>query len=71
MQFSSVLLAAAAFVLTNAAQFTNPPQSFVGITVGKPVNVTWDNASGPVTLLLKNGDPNSLKTVSTLASKKD
>jgi hypothetical protein len=71
MQFSSILLAAAAFALSNAAQFTNTAASFDGITVGKAVNLTWDDASGPVTLILKNGDPSDLQTVSTIASKVD
>jgi hypothetical protein len=73
MQFSNVLLAAAAFALTNAIpQFTMTASFFTtGLTAGSTYNITWSGASGPVTLFLKNGDPTNLQTVSTIASKED
>lgn len=70
MQFSSVLLAAAAFALANAVQFTMSASFFsTAISAGSTVNITWSGASGPVTLLLKNGPATNLQTVSTIASK--
>lgn len=67
MQFSSLLVAAAAFALANAAaKFTNP--SFNSVTAGKTFNITWEGASGPVTLTLKNGPTTALNTVSVIAS---
>jgi hypothetical protein len=73
MQFSNVLLAAAAFALTNALpQFTMTPSFFTaGLSAGSTYNITWSGASGPVTLLLKNGSPTNLQTVSTIGSKED
>lgn len=68
MQFSSVLVAAAALAVAKAAQFTNTPAQFVGVATGTPFDLTWSNATGPVTLLLKNGASTDLKTVETIAS---
>lgn len=39
------------------------------IAVGVPFTITWSNATGPVTLLLKNGPSGALETVSTIACK--
>ncbi len=72
MQFAKVLLAAAAFVVANAqVEFTMGPSFFAatytaGVTA---MNLTWDMASGPVTLKLKSGPKTALNTVSTIASK--
>ena len=66
MQFSKLLVAAAAFVVAQAVQFTNP--SFNSITAGQAFNLTWTGATGAVTLTLKNGPSTALKTVSTIAS---
>ncbi|KAH7354736.1 Ser-Thr-rich glycosyl-phosphatidyl-inositol-anchored membrane family-domain-containing protein [Rhexocercosporidium sp. MPI-PUGE-AT-0058] len=68
MQFSFALVAAAACAVANAVSFTNGPASFVGITAGKALNISWADASGPVTLTLKTGEANALTTVSTIAS---
>lgn len=67
MQFSLAVVAAAAFALTEAAMFTMPPQSFVGIKAGTALNITWSGASGPATILLKNGPATALKTAATIA----
>jgi hypothetical protein len=49
-----------------AVQFMNP--SFAGITAGSPFTITWQHASGPVTITLMNGGPTDLTTVSIIAS---
>lgn len=69
MQFSSVLLAAATLAVAQAVQFTNTASQLEGITAGTPVNITWADASGPVTLLLKDGPSTNLQTVLTIQSK--
>jgi len=61
--FAIVTFASAAFakvILTNT-QFN--------VAVGKPFTITWADATGPVTLTLKDGDEGNLQTVSTIASK--
>ncbi|KAE8447517.1 hypothetical protein EG329_010647 [Mollisiaceae sp. DMI_Dod_QoI] len=68
MQFSSVLFAAAALAVANAAQFTMTASQFVSVKTGTAFDLTWSNATGPVTLLLKNGPANDLKTVETIGS---
>ncbi|KAH6723477.1 hypothetical protein BKA61DRAFT_586540 [Leptodontidium sp. MPI-SDFR-AT-0119] len=68
MQFSFALVAAAACAVANAVSFTNGPASFVGITAGRALNISWADATGPVTLTLKTGEANALTTVSTIAS---
>jgi hypothetical protein len=69
MQFSSALLAATILAVTKAAQFTNTAAEFDAITAGTPFNITWADASGPVTLILKDGPINNLQTVLTIQSK--
>jgi len=69
MQFSSLLLAAATLAIAQAVEFTNTAAQLEAITAGTPVNITWTDASGPVTLLLKDGDANNLQTVLTIQSK--
>jgi hypothetical protein len=69
MQFSSLLLAAATLAVAKAVQFTNTAAQLEAITAGTPFNITWADASGPVTLLLKDGDPSNLQTVLTIQSK--
>lgn len=69
MQFSSVLLAAATLAVAKAVMFTNTAAQLEGVTAGTPVNITWSGASGPVTLLLKDGDPTNLQTVEIIQSK--
>lgn len=68
MQFTKVIVAAAAVAVANATvEFTDP--TFAGITVGTPFNITWSGAEGPVTLSLKDGLTTNLQLVSTIASK--
>jgi hypothetical protein len=69
MQFSSVLLAAATLAVAKAVQFTNNAAQLEAITAGTAFNITWSGASGPVTLLLKDGDPSNLQTVETIQGK--
>jgi hypothetical protein len=67
MQFTSLILAAAAFVAVRAkVELTDVVYST--ITVGKGFNITYANAAGPVTLTLQNGDPANLKTVASITS---
>ncbi|EHK98821.1 hypothetical protein M7I_5329 [Glarea lozoyensis 74030] len=66
MQFSTALIAAVAFGFANAVSFTN--SAFNGITAGQPIELTWTDASGPVTITLKNGASTDLQTVSVVAS---
>ncbi|KAG9231182.1 Ser-Thr-rich glycosyl-phosphatidyl-inositol-anchored membrane family-domain-containing protein [Amylocarpus encephaloides] len=66
MQYSSILLAAVAAGVANAVAFTN--SAFNGITAGQPIDLTWGNATGPVTITLKNGASTDLQTVSTITS---
>jgi hypothetical protein len=42
--------------------------TFATVTAGKPFELSWTGAAGPVTLTLKNGNPQNLQTVSTIAS---
>ncbi|ATZ46875.1 hypothetical protein BCIN_02g02210 [Botrytis cinerea B05.10] len=65
MQFSTLFLAAAAATLASAVKLTNAD---FAVTAGSPFNITWADAEGPVTLLLKNGPSTSLTTVSTIGS---
>lgn len=68
MLFSKLIVATAAFAIAQAAvEFTNP--TFSTITAGKPFNLTWSGADGPVTLTLKDGPSTALVTVNTIASK--
>jgi hypothetical protein len=70
MLFSSALLAAATLAIADAAQFTMSASFFASpIVAGSTVNITWADASGPVTILLKDGLATNLQTVSSIASK--
>ncbi|EHK97006.1 hypothetical protein M7I_7261 [Glarea lozoyensis 74030] len=63
-------LAIGALHVVTALRFTNP--NFNNITIGKPLNITWDDASGPVSLtLVKGGTPALFATVGTLAIFRD
>ncbi|TQS36566.1 hypothetical protein Golomagni_02978 [Golovinomyces magnicellulatus] len=68
MFFSRLALFSAVFAIAESAKLTNTAESFNGVTAGKPLTITWAEASGPVTLLLKAGPSTNLRTVSTLAS---
>ncbi|KAI8965280.1 Ser-Thr-rich glycosyl-phosphatidyl-inositol-anchored membrane family-domain-containing protein [Daldinia sp. FL1419] len=61
---SAVLAALPAWV--NAVVITN--SNYNGIEVGKAFEVTWSDATGPVSLTLKDGPSDNLKTVSDLTS---
>jgi hypothetical protein len=50
-------------------QFTITPFSLTTIQAGVPFDITWADASGPVTLLLLNGPATNLATVATIACK--
>ncbi|TEY74398.1 hypothetical protein BOTCAL_0073g00370 [Botryotinia calthae] len=65
MQFSTLFLTAAAATLASAVKLTN---SGFAVTAGSPFTITWEDAEGPVTLLLKNGPSTALTTVSTIGS---
>ncbi|TGO66646.1 hypothetical protein BOTNAR_0057g00300 [Botryotinia narcissicola] len=65
MQFSTLFLAAAAATLASAVKLTN---SNFAVTAGSPFNITWSDAEGPVTLVLKSGPSTALTTVSTIGS---
>jgi len=64
MKTSALLLSALA-ALSQAASFTN---SEINPVAGEPFELTWSGASGPVSIVLRSGDPKNLKTVTTLAS---
>jgi hypothetical protein len=69
MSVFNILFAVAALTLANAAQFTMPSSTIAGgVTTGSPFDITWNDASGTVTILLKSGPASSLSTVSTIAS---
>ncbi|KAI1075820.1 hypothetical protein F5B20DRAFT_584985 [Whalleya microplaca] len=61
----SALLAALSG-LANAVIITN--SNFDGIEAGQPFEITWDEATGPVTLTLKSGAANNLNTVAQITT---
>jgi cobalamin biosynthesis Mg chelatase CobN len=61
--YSAVLAALAA--TASAVKFTNPA---VEPEPGKPFELTWSEAQGPVTINLKGGESGNLQTIETLAS---
>lgn len=62
--YTAVVLAALA-AAANAVQFTNVA---INPEPGKPFELTWTGAEGPVTILLKGGPSDNLKTIDTIAS---
>ncbi|KAK1476112.1 hypothetical protein CCUS01_05216 [Colletotrichum cuscutae] len=62
--FTSVLVAGFA-AMAQAVQLTN---TNFNVQAGQAFEITWSDASGPVTLTLKNGPSTDLKTVSTIAT---
>lgn len=62
--YSAVVLAALA-ATASAVKFTNPS---VKPEPGKPFELTWTEAEGPVTINLKGGPSRNLETIETLAS---
>ncbi|OBT98091.1 hypothetical protein VE01_03785 [Pseudogymnoascus verrucosus] len=66
MYFSQILVLGAAFAMANAkVMITNSDYS--GITFDHPFTVTWQGATGMVSLLLKNGVPSNQLLVDTIA----
>lgn len=61
-----LLALSAAISQALAVEFTNSNWS---VKEGEPFTLTWGEADGPVTLLLKNGPSSNLGTVSTIAGK--
>ena len=53
--------------VVNAVVITN--SNFNGIETGKAFEITWSDAVGPVSLTLKDGPSDNLKTVSELTCK--
>jgi hypothetical protein len=69
MPIFNILFAVVALALVNAAQFTMPSSVIAGgVTTGSSFDITWDDANGTVTILLKSGPASNLSTVSTIAS---
>ncbi|KAI0842843.1 Ser-Thr-rich glycosyl-phosphatidyl-inositol-anchored membrane family-domain-containing protein [Hypoxylon sp. FL0890] len=60
--FASILAALPAWAVT----ITN--SNFDNIEVGKPFEITWSGATGPVTLTLKDGSSDNLQTVGEITS---
>lgn len=69
MQFTKLLVAAAAFAVASAQTVKLTNSNFSGITVGSPFNITWSGATSDITLKLKNGPVNAQQLVETIASK--
>ncbi|KAH7304882.1 hypothetical protein BKA65DRAFT_560371 [Rhexocercosporidium sp. MPI-PUGE-AT-0058] len=51
-----------------AVVITSVPSTFVGLQAGGRLQISWADASGAVTLTLKNGEANAMKTVKIVAS---
>jgi hypothetical protein len=68
MQFTNLVLAAAAFAASVSAKLILTDPTFAGIAVGTPFNITWSGAAGPVSLTLQNGPPNQLTDVAPITS---
>ena len=52
--------------LASAVSFTNSAGDFADIEVGKPFEISWTDAQGPVTVTLKSGPSDNLVDVSTI-----
>ncbi|KAJ2975154.1 hypothetical protein NUW58_g8438 [Xylaria curta] len=63
---SSMILAALLGLANAKVQFTN--SNFDDIEAGQTFEITWSEAEGPVTVTLKNGSDDDLKTVQTLTT---
>ena len=62
--YSVVAILAALPAWVSAVLITN--SNFDGIEAGKTFTVTWSDATGPVTLTLKDGPTDNLQTVSEI-----
>lgn len=63
---SSILLAGLA---SAKVALTNSAGDFADVEAGKPFEITWTDAQGPVTVTLKRGPSDNLSTVSTITCK--
>ena len=63
---SSILLAGLA---SAKVALTNSAGDFADVEAGKPFEITWTDAQGPVTITLKTGPSDNLSTVSTITCK--
>jgi hypothetical protein len=71
MRFFTALFAIATFAIAALAQdiaFTSVPPA---VNVGQSYTLTWSGGdpNQPVTIILRQGDPGDLTTVSTITSK--
>ncbi|KAL2074003.1 hypothetical protein VTL71DRAFT_7781 [Oculimacula yallundae] len=51
-----------------AVKITNSPASFEGIQAGKALKISWIDSEGPVTITLKNGKEDNLRSYDLVAS---
>ncbi|KAI8632240.1 hypothetical protein F5Y19DRAFT_472264 [Xylariaceae sp. FL1651] len=63
---SSVVLAVLLGLANAKVQLTN--SNYSGIQAGKSFEITWSDAQGPVSLTLKNGPKDDLKTVESITT---
>lgn len=63
MKFTATIMAVLAAVASAEVTLTN---SDYDIKAGEPFTIEWTGADGPVTITLKNGDPNNLQTVDVI-----
>lgn len=68
MQFAARLVAFSA-AISQALALVALTNSNWDVTEGTPFEITWTDADGAVTLLLKDGPSSNLATVATIASK--
>ncbi|CAN8099372.1 unnamed protein product [Discula destructiva] len=68
MQFTTARLIAFAAAISQAVAKVAFTNSAWAVEANVPFTITWSDADGPVTLLLKNGPSTDLATVSTIAS---
>jgi hypothetical protein len=67
MKFSlSLLVAGLASLVAAKPAFTN--SDFSGIAEGKPFEITWSNAVGPVEITVVQGESTNLTPVQTITS---
>lgn len=70
MQFSTATLFAFSAAISQAlAKVILTNTNWNTVTEGQPFTITWSEANGPVTLLLKDGPSTDLATLATIACK--
>jgi hypothetical protein len=67
MQFSQILVLGSVFALAKAAKVMLTNSDYSGVTFDHPFTITWQGATGMVSLLLKNGVPSNQLLVDTIA----